>query len=141
MFVMILVQLVVLVLFGQIFLDVGYFRLPFATLLMILVTALWSASLGLLIGIAAKTDEQVVIFSILVMLVLAGLGGAWMSLEFTSQTFQTIGHFTPTAWAIDGFENIVVRGLDLESVWLPAIILLAYTIAFLAIGVWRFRFE
>ncbi len=141
MFVMILIQLVILVLFGQIVLGVDYLRLPLGTLLMVVVTTLWSASLGLLIGIAAKTDEQVIIFALLVMLVLAGLGGAWMSLEFTSETFQAIGHLTPTAWAIDGLENIVLRGLGLESIWLPAIILLAYTALFFAIGVWRFRFE
>ena len=141
MFIMIVVQLTVLVLFGQFLLGVGYLRAPAATLLMLLTTAFWAASLGLLIGIFARTQEQVIIFSILIMLLLSGLGGAWMPLEFTGKAFQTAGHLLPTAWAIDGFENIVVRGLGMDSVLLPAAILLAFAAAFFAIAVWRFRFE
>lgn len=141
MFAMILVQLVVLVLFGQIFLGVQYLSAPLGTGLMILVTAFWAASLGLLIGIFSKTQEQVIIYSLLVMMVLSGLGGAWIPLEVTGQAFQTIGHLTPAAWAIDGFENIVVRGLGFSSVLLPAAILLAYGAVFFVIAVWRFRFE
>ena len=38
-------------------------------------------------------------------------------------------------------QNIVVRGLGLGSVLLPAGVLLAYTAAFFGLAVWRFRFE
>ena len=141
MLLIMLAQLVILVVFGQLVLGVDYMRVPLATCLMIVLTAFWSASMGLLIGIVAKTDEQVIIFTLIPMLLLSGLGGAWMPLELTSETFQAVGHFTPVAWAIDGFENIVIRGLGLESVLLPAAILLAYAVVFFAIGVWRFRFE
>lgn len=141
MFIMVLLQLVTLVAFGQMALGVPYMQAPLATLLMVSVTALWAASLGLLIGTFAKTDEQVIIFALVLMMVLAGLGGAWMPLEFTSKAFQTVGHLTPTAWAIDGFENILVRGVGLESAFLPAAILLGFTLVFFGVAVWRFRFE
>jgi ABC-2 type transport system permease protein len=138
---MVLFQLVILVAFGQIFLDVEYMSAPLATVLMILGTAFWSASLGLLIGTFARTEEQVIIFTLILMLVLAGLGGAWMPLEFTSEAFQTVGHLTPVAWSIDGFENIVVRGQGLASVWLPALVSFGYGLAFFALAAWRFKFE
>jgi ABC-2 type transport system permease protein len=141
MYLMILLQLVVLTAFGQIVLGVNYAHAPLATLVMVLTTALWSASLGLLIGIFSKTQEQSIMFTLILMLLLSGLGGAWMPLEFTSQTFQTVGHLTPVAWAIDGLENIALRGLGLESVLLPAAILVGYAALLFAIGVWRFRFE
>jgi ABC-2 type transport system permease protein len=141
MFLMILAQLTVLILFGQLLLGVEYLREPLGTLLMLLITTLWAASLGLLIGIFARTEEQIVIYTIGIMLVLSGLGGAWMPLEFTSKTFQTVGHLMPSAWAIDGFENIVVRGLGFDSVLLPATILLGFAVAFFAVAIWRFRFE
>jgi ABC-2 type transport system permease protein len=141
MVVMILAQLAVLILFGQLVLGVGYLHEPLGTLLMLLTTALWAAALGLLIGAFARTEEQIIMFAILVMLLLSGLGGAWMPLEFTGETFQTVGHLMPTAWAIDGFENIVIRGLGLDSVLLPAAIVFGFAIAFFAVAVWRFRFE
>lgn len=141
MLVMILAQLTVLILFGQLLLGVEYLREPLGTLLMLLTTALWAASLGLLIGIFARTEEQIVIYTIGIMLVLSGLGGAWMPLEFTGKAFQTVGHLMPTAWAIDGFENIVVRGLSITSVLQPAAILLGFAVVFFAVAIWRFRFE
>jgi len=141
MVLMILLQLVVLVGFGQLVLDVGYLREPGATLLMMVVLSVWSAATGLLIGVLAKTQEQIIIFCLIPMLLLAGLGGAWLPLEYTSQTFQTVGHFTPLAWAMDGFENIVLRGLGAESVLLPVVVLLGYAILLFGLALWRFRFE
>jgi ABC-2 type transport system permease protein len=108
---------------------------------MLLTTAFWAASLGLLIGIFARTEEQVTVFTIVLMLLLSGLGGAWMPLEFTSKTFQTVGYLLPTAWAIDGFENLVVRGLGLDSVLLPAAIVFGFAVTSFAAAIWRFRFE
>jgi ABC-2 type transport system permease protein len=141
MFVMIFAQLALLIGFGQLALGVDYAREPVATLLLAVTMSLWTASLGLLIGVLAKTEEQVIIFSMILMFILSGLGGAWMPLEVTGETFQTIGHLLPTAWAMDGIQNIIVRGLGLESAWLPAGIMLLYAVAFFALAVWRFRFE
>ncbi len=141
MAVLILAQLLVLVLFGQFALGVDYFREPLAILLVMLATALWTATLGLLIGTLAKNDDQVVFFTLIPMFVLAGMGGAWVPLEITGKTFQTIGHALPSAWAMDGFENVVVRGMGLESVLLPVGIMLAYAVVLFALATWRFRFE
>lgn len=140
MFVMIIVQFVILVAFGEL-LGVPYHREPLAILLVTAATAAWTAALGLLIGVLAKTEDQVIIFSLIPMFVLAGMGGAWVPLEFTGKAFQAIGHLLPTAWAMDGFENIVVRGLGFGSVLLPVAIMLAYAVALFALAVWRFRFE
>lgn len=138
---MIVAQFVILIVFAHFLLRVGYLRQPLATLLVTVAMALWTASLGLLIGALAKSPEQVILFSLVPMFILAGLGGAWVPLEFTSPTFQAIGHLTPTAWAMDGLENIVVRGLGLEAVLLPAGVLLAYAVVTFGLALWRFRFE
>lgn len=138
---MIVAQFVLLILFAHFLLRVEYLRQPLAVLLVTLAMALWTASLGLLIGALARTPEQVILFALLPMFVLSGLGGAWVPLEFTSPTFQAIGHLTPTAWAMDGLENIVVRGLGLEAVLLPAGVLLAYAVVTFGLALWRFRFE
>lgn len=138
---MILGQLLILAAFGQLALRVDYAREPLAILLLMLTTALWTAALGLLVGTFSKSDDQVTIYSLFAMFVLAGMGGAWVPLEFTGQTFQAIGHLLPTAWAMDGFENLVVRGMGPESVWLPAGVMLAYAVVLFALAAWRFRFE
>jgi len=141
MFVVFFTQLLLLALFGQFFLKVDYFRVPGAALLLIAGLALWVASLGLLISALVKKEEQVVLYSMIAMFLFSALGGAWFSLEMVGGAFSTIGHLTPAAWAIDGFQNLVTRGLGFTAVLLPVGIVLAYTAAFFGIAIWRFKFE
>lgn len=137
-FAMIFSEFVTMIIFGQV-LKVDYLRLPLATLLVAVATAVCIAALGLLIGVLAKSEEQAVMFSLIPMFVLSGLGGAWVPLEFTGATFQAVGHISPVAWAMDGFKNIVARGLGFNSVLLPAAALLGYAVLFFGLALWRFR--
>lgn len=141
MFVVVFAQQVILAAFGQFALGLDYLREPLAILLVIIALSLWAASLGLLIGALAKTEEHVILLSLISMFVFAALGGCWFSLEYVGETFSAVGHLMPTAWAMDGFQNIVLRGLGLSSVLLPVGILLAYAAAFFGLALWRFKFE
>jgi ABC-2 type transport system permease protein len=136
-FLLIFTQFTILIVFGQFVLKVNYLRLPSATMLVAFCAALCISALGLLIGILAKTEEQAITFSLIPMFVFAGLGGAWVPLEFTGKTFQAIGHLSPVAWGMDGFENIVARGLGFESVLIPSAALAGYAVLFFVLAVWR----
>jgi ABC-2 type transport system permease protein len=141
MFMLVLMQVALLVAVGQLGFGVDYAREPLAVLVVAVALALWVASLGLFIGAVTQTDDQAVLWSLIAMFVFSGLGGAWFPLEFTGGAFATVGHLMPSAWAMDGFQNIIVRGLGLNSVLLPAGILLVYAAGFFGLAVWRFRFE
>jgi ABC-2 type transport system permease protein len=136
-FVLVFSQFIILIAFGQLALKVEYMRAPSATLLVAFSSALCISAMGLLIGVIAKSEEQAVTFSIVPMFVFAGLGGAWVPLEVTGETFQIIGHLTPVAWAMDGFKNVIVRGFGLESVLIPAGALAVYAVVFFALAAWR----
>jgi ABC-2 type transport system permease protein len=136
--VLLLCQFFLLIVFGQFALRVNYFSAPAATLLVAFGAALCIAALGLLIGTLAKNEEQAIIFSLVLMFVNAGMGGAWVPLEITGATFQAIGHLSPVAWAMDGFKNVVLRGLGLESVLLPFAALAGYAVLFFSLATWRF---
>jgi ABC-2 type transport system permease protein len=138
---MILVQFLILTGFADLFLKLDYWNTPLATGLMILVSTLFIASLGLLIGVISKSPEQSTLFALIPMFLLSGLGGAWMPLEVTGKTFQTIGGVTPIAWAMEGFQNILIRGLGIQSITLPVIVLLGYTVVLFGLAVWRFSRE
>ena len=141
MFLMILAQFLILTLFGQLLLDLDYYTPPWATLLMIISTALFAASLGMLIATLAKTEEHVIVLTMLPMFVLSSLGGAWMALEVMPASMQTVGHFSPVAWIMDGFKGILIRGWGLQEVLLPAGVLLLFTIVCLGFSLWKFKFE
>jgi len=139
MFALTFFQTLLLMLFGQLVLEVGYLRAPLAALLLSLALALWVASMGLLIGVAAKGEEQVILFSMLAMFLFSALGGAWFPLEGAGRVFASLGRLTPSAWAMDGFQDLLIRGLGLEAAWPAAGILLAYALAFFLLALWRFQ--
>jgi ABC-2 type transport system permease protein len=141
MFCIVFLQQLILVLVGQFIFGVDYMRQPLAILLMITVLSLWAASLGLLISAISRKEDQVITLSLIAMFIFAAMGGAWFPLEVAGKAFAALGHLMPTAWAMDGFQNILMRGLEFPSVLMPAGILLVYAAAFFGLAIWRFRFE
>ena len=141
MFALVMLQEILLVVFGQLVLKVDYFAEPLGTLLVMTGLALWTAALGLFIGVIARQEEQVILFSLIAMFLFTSLGGGWFPLESSGETFALIGHFTPAAWAMDGFQNVFIRGLGFESTLLPSAILLGYAGLFFSLAVWRFRMD
>jgi ABC-2 type transport system permease protein len=135
MLTVVLAQILVLEAFGQVALGVRYLQHPWATLALTLALALWSASLGMLIGAFARTEQQVVASGLLALFFLSGLGGAWFPLEITGPTFTAVGHLTPTAWAMDAYRAILLRGEGLSGVVLPLLVLLGFSAAFFALAV------
>jgi len=139
MFTLVFLQIALLVVFGQWVLGVNYFRLPLGVLLVSVTMGLWIAAMGLLISTIAKDDSQVVLFSLISMFIFSALGGVWFPLEATGGAFAAIGGLLPSAWAMDGYQNILIRGLGLGSVWLPAAILMVYALGFFGLAIWRYQ--
>ena len=139
MFAVVFVQEALLVIFGQLALGVNYARAPLGILIVSVALGLWIASMGLLIGVVVKNDSQVVLLSLMAMFIFSAMGGTWFTLEASSGAFATIGKLMPSAWAMTGYQNILMRGLGLESAWLPTLVLVGYSLGFFALAVWRFQ--
>jgi ABC-2 type transport system permease protein len=134
-------QAVLLTLFGRLALGLDYWRAPAATLLLAGALALWSAAFGLLISALARDENQVVLGVMGGTLLLGLMGGAFFPLELTGKSFSAIGHVLPSAWAIDGFQDIILREANLHTILLPAGILVLYALGAYGCAVWRLRFD
>lgn len=139
MFTLTFMQTLMLVIFGQFVLKVDYLREPSGTFLVAVGLCLWVASVGLLIGVIAKEEQQVILFSMIAMFLFSALGGTWFPLESAGGAFGAIGRVLPSAWAMTGFQNMLIRGQGLGSTLMPAAILLGYAGLFFVLAVWRFR--
>jgi ABC-2 type transport system permease protein len=139
MFAVVFMQEVLLVIFGQFVLGVNYAREPIGTLMISIALGLWIAAMGLLIGVLVKEDSQVILFSLMAMFIFSAMGGTWFPLEVSSGAFALIGKAMPSAWAMNGYQNILMRGLGLESAWMPTLMLMIYAVGFFVLAVWRFR--
>lgn len=133
-----ILQLTLLIAYGQLLLGVNYLYAPLATALIAISVAVWIGGMGLLIGVLARNEDQAVVFALVPMFALTMLGGGWVPLEVVGPTFSRIGHLSPVAWGMDGFKNVIIRGLGVEAALLPAGMLIAYGAVFLVLAIWRF---
>ncbi|MBM3330402.1 ABC transporter permease [candidate division WOR-3 bacterium] len=141
MFTVTFLQGILLIGLGQFAFKVDYLSAPAGVLVVLAALSLWVASLGLCIGVIARTQEQVSMFSMLAMFLFAAGGGAWFPLEITGRVFSFVGHLLPSAWAMDGFQNVVLRGQGFGSALVPALVITGYAALFFTVAVWRFRAE
>lgn len=136
-----LVQMLLLIIFGRLVLNVNWGHAPLALALVLISFAFTGTSLGLMLGTYAKTPKQASGLSTIMSMVLAALGGAWWPLEITPQLYQQVVKIFPSTWAMIGFNRIVVAGQGLEAVLLPCAILWGFTIVFFGLSIRKLRFE
>ncbi|MEW6567817.1 MAG: ABC-2 transporter permease [Chloroflexota bacterium] len=106
-----------------------------------LAAAATATGLGVLVSAVARTEAQVGGLTVLLLLTLSALGGCFVPRFIMPEWLQTTGLVTPHAWALDAYQDLLVRGYGLREV-LPKVGALAvFAGAFFGIGVWRFRFE
>ena len=72
---------------------------------------------------------------------MALLGGCWYPLELFPPLARTASMVLPTAWAMQGLNNLLLRGQGLAGVLPQAGVLLGFAALFFVVGVWRFRYE
>ena len=135
------IQFTIMVLAGQFLFGVDWGRQPLALAVMIVAFVFCITCFSILLAALARTYAQIDALSTLIILPLAALGGAMWPIEIVPPFMQQIALFLPTGWAMRGFHDIITRGLGLADVLPEAGVLLAFGVAFLAIGVWRFKYE
>ena len=114
---------------------------PFAMLAVMAAFALCMTALALLLATLVTSEGQANGLRNLLALTLAPLGGAWWPLEIVPEPMQRIGHLSPVAWAMDGFQELIFNQGTLVDV-LPEIgILLAIALVLFGIGIRGFRLQ
>jgi len=114
---------------------------PLALVIITLCTAAASTGLGLLVAALGKTAEQIGGISSLLVITLAAIGGSMVPTFIMPPFMQTLSKLSPHAWALEGYQNIIVRGLGVASILPEAGMLLLFALVFFSLAVWRFKFE
>lgn len=104
-------------------------------------TALMAACFGLLIAALGRPELQSRGFAVPAVLAMAILGGAWIPSFLLPDWVQTVSLAMPSRWAVDGFDAMTWRGLDLMTGLRDALVLLAFSAVFGAVALFRFRWE
>ncbi len=133
---------------------VGYFVLPLTGLprlewgahpeglIVISVCASITANaLGLLLAAIGKSEQQVGGLSTLLVLTLAAIGGVMVPRFVMPQFMQTLGVVSPHAWALNAYQDILMRGYGIVEILPECVVLLMMAAVMFGIAVWKFKWD
>jgi ABC-2 type transport system permease protein len=132
-----LVQVLLLFLVGAVFFRLGLGKDPLAFLL--LTTALLTAAASIGLAISTTRMRGAGIGALLV--ISAALGGCLFPLDLMPPILRSLSYLVPHSWALNGYQNLLVRGQGIQEVMPQIGALLGFAALFFAIAVRRFDFE
>lgn len=125
--------------------GVAFFHLRLGNIpaLIVVSLALSAAAngLGLLVAALGRTEAQVNGLSVMLAITLSALGGMMVPAFVMPGFMQTLSQFTPHAWALAGYHDVIVRGLGVGEIMRESGVLFGFAALFFLIALWRFRFD
>ena len=107
--------------------------------LVMAASALMTACFGLLVASLGKSENQSRGLSVLAVLRMSMLGGAWFPTWLMPKFMQTVSLFVPVRWGVDGFDGALWRGSSLAELLTPVAGLVAFAAGFAGAAVLRLR--
>jgi ABC-2 type transport system permease protein len=135
-----LVQIGLMFCIGVVVFGIKLGNLPALVIISIALAAA-ANGLGLLVAALGKTEAQVNGLSVLLAITLSALGGMMVPTFIMPDLMKTLSLFTPHAWALAGYHDIIIRGLGTKDVLSEMFVLLGFAFIFFVIALWRFRFD
>ncbi|MGI5340547.1 ABC transporter permease [Streptomyces sp. CA-181903] len=133
-------QVGVLMAFGKLVFGMDLGVHPLALVPITVALGCCAVALGLLLASFAKSESQVNGMGTIVILVLAALGGCMVPGVFMPEFMRNIAEFTPHGKALNAFQEVMVKGADLQTVLPASGFLLGLAALFFVLAVPRFRF-
>src|SRR5215468_262871 len=112
---------------------------PVGFLLLTAASVFAVVAAGMLVAGLAQSREQTLPLGLTLVMALSGLGGLWWPLSVQPDWMNRISPAFFTTWSMRGLNDLILREGGLRAVLLPAVVLLAYGAAMLALGLHLFR--
>ena len=129
---------------GKLFFGMSWGAEPLWLLAVVPATSLAAIGLAMLVAALARTETQVAIYGTLLVLVLAILSGCLMGDPglWDNDRMQTISRFTPHAWALDAYKQLLTNPAPELGVVLQACgVLAAFGFGSLALAWWCLKLD
>jgi ABC-type multidrug transport system permease subunit len=109
----------------------------------VLATSLAAMGVALIVASLARTESQVAVYGTLLVLALAGVSGSLMGdRDLMPEVMQRISLFTPHAWALDAYRQLLASPTpNLSIVAQSCAVLAAYGAGLVAVGGLLLRLE
>jgi ABC-2 type transport system permease protein len=107
---------------------------PAAFLLLSAALSLAALGLAMLIAVIARTSEQATLTAGVGNIVLAAIGGVMVPKFVMPEAMRTLAEFSPMAWGVDGFLDLLLRGGGILDIQTELLKLTAFGLAALALA-------
>lgn len=114
---------------------------PVGMLLITLCLSLCACGMGLLIANLFRTENQLSAMGVLIVLTTSALSGAMIPRFIMGELMQQVSLAIPQTWAIEGYQQIMVRGGGILDILPNCGILLLFAALFFGVALWRFRLD
>lgn len=106
-----------------------------------LATAAAASGLGLLVASLVKTPEATGGLGALIAVMMAAIGGCFVPTFVMPQFMQTLSKIVPHAWALQGYQDVLIRGYNAGQVMPEVGALMVFAAIFFGFALWRFKFD
>jgi len=110
---------------------------PLGAIAVVVMFALVGSGAAMLSGAIFRNEQQAGGLGVLLGLGLAAIGGAMVPIELFPDTMATIARFTPHAWAIDAFAELVRRDGGFLDILPQLGVLALFAVGFMGLATWR----
>lgn len=104
-------------------------------LLTTVAASMTSAGLGFAVAAICTSKQQAQTISTFVVLVMSAIGGSMVPRFMMPPWLQTVGWYTPTAWAIEAYHGVLWRGEGLQTISTPLMCLAALGLIGLVVAI------
>jgi len=132
-------QMIVLFAVGYFVFDISLGPDPWALLLPITGIAFAGTAFGLIVAAVARSRDAVLPLGSIAIVTMAAVGGCWWPIDLEPSWMRTTALAFPTAWAMDAFNDLMIRGRPGDSAYVPTAVLFLYGFIYLGIGLFLFR--
>ncbi len=134
-----IIQLLFMFTAGWILFDVDIFSNFLNLLFIIIAASMACTSFGMLLAAFSQTRQQAQGLGTFFILTMSAVGGAWFPTSFMPPTIQFFSKLTIVYWSMDGFLEVLWRGVGFSSILPHLGILVGVSVAVSILSLRQFR--
>src|SRR4029450_6595019 len=133
------VQMVLLFAVGRLLFGISLGREPWLLLLPTVAIVFAGTRFGPVLAALATSREAVLPIGSIAIVTMAAVGGCWWPIDLEPRWMRQVALAFPTTWAMEAFNDLMIRRRGLEAAVGPTVVMIAYGLCYLVVGMLLFR--
>jgi ABC-2 type transport system permease protein len=130
-----LTQMIILFAVGRLAFGISLGLTPAALLLPSAAIVLGAAAFGLMVAALVPVRDSVLPAGAIAIMTMAAIGGCWWPQELEPPLMKTLALCLPTTWAMNSYNDLMIRNLPASSAILPSAVIVGYAALYIMIAV------